>query len=213
MNTAARLQNAAKPGDVIVDAQTHRITRHAFGFEEMPAVVAKGKKEPVPAWTVVDALEAPGARPTSGTPFAGRARELALFDSLWERAVEERRPHLVTILGPAGMGKSRLAREASDRIEAGGGRALWGRSLPYEEQTPYRAAGQIVRGVAGIYETDPVEVARTKVAAAVEQLFPDAETSDATRYLSLLLGLGLDAPPDEAIHLPSRSPTSWVHRC
>jgi class 3 adenylate cyclase/tetratricopeptide (TPR) repeat protein len=201
LNTASRLQNAARPGTVIVDGPTHRITRHAFRFEEMPAVLAKGKKEPVPAWTVVEALEAPGARPTSGTPFAGRERELSLFGSLWDRAVEERRPHLVTILGPAGMGKTRFAREVSDRIEGGGGRALWGRSLPYEEQTPYRAAGQIVRGVAGIYETDPVEVARSKLAAAVEGLFPDAETSDATRYLSLILGLGLDAPPGEAIHL------------
>ncbi len=94
-----------------------------------------------------------------------------------------------------------MAREASERFERQGGRALWGRSLPYEEQTPYRAAGEMVRHVAGIYENDPVEVARAKVAAAVDELFPDAGAADATRYLSLLLGLGLDAPPDEAIHL------------
>jgi hypothetical protein len=59
----------------------------------------------------------------------------------------------------------------------------------------------MVRHVAGIYERDPVEVARTKLAGTLEQLFPPAEVADATRCLSLVLGLGLDAPPDEAIHL------------
>jgi predicted ATPase len=73
--------------------------------------------------------------------------------------------------------------------------------LPYEEQTPYRAAGQIVRNVAGIFENDRVDVARSKLATAVEELFPTPEATEATRYLSLLLGLGLDAPPDQAIHL------------
>jgi class 3 adenylate cyclase/tetratricopeptide (TPR) repeat protein len=201
VNTAARLQGAAGPGQVVVDEPTHRITRNAFRFEEIPAVEAKGKRDALVAWAVGEALLAPGSRPRSGTPLVGRERELDLIASVWDRAVEEGRPHLVTILGPAGMGKTRTAREASERIEAGGGRALWGRSLPYEEQTPYRAAGQIIRRVAGIYENDPVEVARAKLAAAVEELFPDAEAADATRYLSLLLGLGLDAPPGEAIHL------------
>ena len=201
VNTAARLQNAAAPGGLLVGEETHRLTRHAFRFEPIPAVDAKGKAAPVVAWSVLESLEAPGSRPTSHTPLAGRDRELDLLASVWDRAVEDSRPHMVTILGPAGIGKSRLAREASERFERQGGRALWGRSLPYEEQTPYRAAGEMVRHVAGIYENDPVEVARAKVAAAVDELFPDAGATDATRYLSLLLGLGLDAPPDEAIHL------------
>jgi class 3 adenylate cyclase/tetratricopeptide (TPR) repeat protein len=201
VNTAARLQNAAQPGGLLVGEETHRLTRHAFEFEPIPPIDAKGKAVPVAAWSVVGALEEPGSRPTSHTPFAGRDRELDLLTSVWDRAVEDARPHMVTILGPAGIGKSRMAREASKRIERGGGRALWGRSLPYEEQTPYRAAGEMVRHVAGIYERDPVEVARSKLAGTLEQLFPPAEVADATRYLSLVLGLGLDAPPDEAIHL------------
>ena len=201
VNTAARLQNAAAPGGLLVGEETHRLTRHAFRFEPIPAVDAKGKAAPVAAWSVLEPLEAPGSRPTSHTPLAGRGRELDLLASVWDRAVEDSRPHMVTILGPAGIGKSRMAREASERFVRQGGRALWGRSLPYEEQTPYRAAGEMVRHVAGIYENDPVEVARAKVAAAVDALFADAGATDATRYLSLLLGLGLDAPPDEAIHL------------
>ncbi len=201
VNTAARLESAAPPGRVIVGAETHRLTRHVFGFEALPAVDAKGKREPVEAWLVGEALLAPGSRPTSRTPLVGRDRELDLVRSIWDRSVDGSRPHLVTVLGPAGIGKTRLAREVSEEIEGRGGRALWGRSLPYEEQTPYRAAGQIVRRVTGIYESDPVEVARRKLAATVESLFPAAEAADATRFLSLLLGLGLDEPPDEAIHL------------
>jgi class 3 adenylate cyclase/tetratricopeptide (TPR) repeat protein len=201
VNTAARLQNAAAPGGLLVGEETHRLTRHAFRLEPIPAVDAKGKAAPVAAWSVVEAVQTPGGRPTSDTPLVGRDRELALLDSVWERAVEDGRPHVVTIVGPAGVGKSRMAREAAERIERRGGRSFWGRSLPYEEQTPYRAAGRIIRRVAGIYENDPPETARATLADAVGGLFPPKEAAEATRYLSLILGLGLDDPPDEAIHL------------
>ena len=201
VNTAARLQNAAAPGGLLVGEETHRLTRHAFRLEPIPAVEAKGKAVPVAAWTVVEAVQTPGGRPTSHTLLVGRDRELALLDSVWERAVEDGRPHVVTIVGPAGVGKSRMAREAAERIEQRGGRSFWGRSLPYEEQTPYRAAGRIIRRVAGIYENDPPGAARAKLAEAVDSLFPPKEAAEATRFLSLILGLGLDDPPDEAIHL------------
>jgi class 3 adenylate cyclase/tetratricopeptide (TPR) repeat protein len=200
-NTASRLQNAAPPGGVLIGLQTYELTRHAFELTELRAIEAKGKREPVPAWLVIEPLEAPGARPISGTPLVGRDRELEVLRSVWDRAVETARPHLVTVLGPAGIGKSRLARELSDHVEPHGGRALWGRSLPYEEQSPYRAAGQIVRGVAGIYENDKVDNAREKLAGTVASLFPERDAADATRYLSVILGLGLDDPPDEVVHL------------
>jgi class 3 adenylate cyclase/tetratricopeptide (TPR) repeat protein len=200
-NTASRLQNAAPPGGVLIGPQTYELTRHAFELKELPAVEARGKREPVPAWLVVEPLEAPGSRPVSGTPLTGRGRELELIRSVWDRAVETARPHLVTVLGPAGIGKTRLARELSDHVESQGGHALWGRSLPYEEQSPYRAAGQIVRGVAGIYENDKVDAAREKLAGTVASLFPERDAPDATRYLSVILGLGLDDPPDEVVHL------------
>jgi predicted ATPase len=99
------------------------------------------------------------------------------------------------------MGKTRLAREISARIERQGGLSLWGRSLPYEEQSAYRAAGQIVRDVSGIFENDAAEDARAKLATTVVDLFPETEAAEATRYLSVLLALGLDKPPGDAIHL------------
>jgi class 3 adenylate cyclase/tetratricopeptide (TPR) repeat protein len=198
VNTASRLQNAAPTGGVIVDAETRRLTRHAFAYEELPPVVAKGKREPVPAWLVGEPIT--GIRPISHTPLVGRDQELSLIRSAWERAVRSSRPHLVTVLGPAGIGKSRLAREFADDV-AGDGRALWGRSLPYEEPTPYLAAGEIVRRAAGIFDNEPADAARAKLTSLAGSLLPEHEVDDATRYLSLLLGLGLDEPTDDPIYL------------
>jgi class 3 adenylate cyclase/tetratricopeptide (TPR) repeat protein len=198
VNTASRLQNAAPTGGVIVDAETRRLTRHAFAYEELPPVVAKGKREPVLAWLVGEPVT--GARPVSHTPLVGRDQELSLIRSAWERAVRSSRPHLVTVLGPAGIGKSRLAREFAD-VVAPDGRALWGRSLPYEEPTPYLAAGEIVRRAAAIFDDEPADVARAKLASLTGSLLPVTEVDDATRYLSLLLGLGLDEPTDDPVYL------------
>jgi len=200
-NTAARLQNAAPKNGVLIGQQTYELVRHSFELQPLTPIEAKGKREPVAAWQVLAPLAAPGARPMSGTPFVGRDDELEILTRAWDRAVSASRPHLVTILGPAGIGKTRLGRELSQHVEFGGGTALWGRSLPYEERSPYRAAGQIVRKVADIYDNDGVEVARAKLAATVAELFPEPEAADATRYLSVVLGLGLDEPPDEAVHL------------
>jgi class 3 adenylate cyclase/tetratricopeptide (TPR) repeat protein len=201
VNTAARLQSAAPPGRAIVGEETYRLTRHAFAFDELAPVDAKGKRETVAAWLVGEPLVAPANRPTSRTPLVGRDRELLMIRTVWDRAMSASHPHLVTVLGPAGIGKSRLALEAAAEIEAQGGRALWGRSLPYEEQTPYRGMGQIVRVAAGIFENESADTAREKLSSTVSSLFPEAEAAEVTRYLSLLLGLGLDEPASEVIHL------------
>src|SRR3954469_8141999 len=200
-NTAARLQNAAPKGGVLIGQQTYELVRHSFELQPLTPVEAKGKRRPVAAWQVIAPLAAPGVRPISGTPLVGRDDELEILTRVWDRAVAASRPHLVTIVGPVGIGKTRLGRELSERVERDGGTALWGRSLPYEERSPYRAAGQIVRKVADVYENDGVEVVRAKLASTVAELFPEPEAADATRYLSVVLGLGLDEPPDEAVHL------------
>ena len=201
VNTAARLQSAAPVGRAVVGEETYRLTRHAFDYRELDAVDAKGKRDPVPAWLVERSLVSPAERPTSTTPLVGRDREVLLIRTVWDRAVTAGSPHLVTVIGPAGIGKSRLAEEVAAEVEERGERILWGRSLPYEEQTPYRAFGQILRRAAGIYENDGVDVARQKLGTLVGSLFPEGEAADATRYLSLLLGLGVGEPASEAIHL------------
>ncbi|MGH2591704.1 MAG: AAA family ATPase, partial [Actinomycetota bacterium] len=201
VNTASRLQNAAPPGRVIVDAESYRLTRDAFRYEAMAPIEAKGKREPVTAWLVGEALGEPATRSVSGTALVGRDHELTLIRSVWDRAVRSNHPHLVTVIGPAGIGKSRLAQEIADEIRGTGGRELWGRSLPYEEQTPFRAAAEMVRHVADIYENESPASARAKLASLAGSLFPEAEVPEATRLLSVILGLGLDTPPELQVYL------------
>jgi len=202
VNTAARLQSAAPPGCVIVGEETYQLTKSAFRYDPLEPIDAKGKREAVRAWLVVEPIRMASAPQTPRTPLVGRGREMLLIETMWERAIEARQPHLVTIVGAAGIGKSRLAREVSSQVERTGGRVLWGRCLPYEQQTPYHAAAQMVRNVAGVFETDPVEVARAKLSALAASLFDDAEEAgSSTRYLSLLLGLGLDERARETLDL------------
>src|SRR3954470_10405114 len=162
VNTAARLQSAAPPGGAVVGAETYRLTRHAFSYDALDDIDAREKRDPVQAWLVGEPIVSPSERPTSVTPMVGREREVLLIRTVWERAVSARSPHLVSLIGPAGIGKSRLAQEVSTEIQRDAGRALVGRSLPYEEQSPYRAFGQILRHAAGIYENDGAEDARLK---------------------------------------------------
>jgi class 3 adenylate cyclase/tetratricopeptide (TPR) repeat protein len=194
VNTAARLQNAAPTGRVIVGEETYRATRHAIRYERLEAIAVKGKAEPVQAWLAVEPSTAPAGRPLRAAPLIGRERELELLQSVWSRAVNERRPHLVTLVGPPGIGKSRLCREFTAHIGAGEGRVVRGRCLPYEDQVGYQAFGRLVRDAAGILGSDPPEVGRSKLEARVNVLLPEDERADTLRFLLLLLGL---APDDE----------------
>jgi class 3 adenylate cyclase/tetratricopeptide (TPR) repeat protein len=192
VNTASRLQSAAPPGRLIVGSETYRATRHVIRYEELEAVRAKGKAENLAAWLAVERSQ---DEPSSaGGPFVGRVPELELIGSAWRRCVDELRPHLVTVLGPPGIGKSRLCRELHTLVGADDGRVLRGRCLPYEEQAGYQAFATLVHGVSGILESDPPAVAREKLQRAVEKFVPEPEAPETFRYLALLLGL---APEDQ----------------
>jgi class 3 adenylate cyclase len=102
VNTAARLQAAAPTGGLLVGAETRRATRHAFAYEALPALHAKGKAEPVEAWLATRVISEPAERPETAGPFVGRLRELDLIRSVWRQSTTERRPHVVTLLGPPG---------------------------------------------------------------------------------------------------------------
>jgi class 3 adenylate cyclase/tetratricopeptide (TPR) repeat protein len=195
INTAARLQTAAPSGGLVVGAETYRATRHAIRYEELDAIDAKGKSEAVAAWRAIEASIEPAERPLRATPLVGRDRELELLRSVWSRALGEGRPHLVTLVGPPGIGKSRLCREIQELVAASDGQILRGRCLPYEEKAGYQAFARIVHDASGSLESDSWSVARTKVEACVAELLPSEEAGDTARYLSLLLGL---APDDEA---------------
>ncbi len=194
VNTASRLQSAAPEGRLIVGEETYRATRYAIVYEPFGPVEAKGKEEAVAAWLATETLAAPAERALPDTPLVGRLREIELMRSVWSRCLSELRPHLVTVLGPPGIGKSRLCREFAAQVISDGGRILRGRCLPYEEQVGYQAFSRLVYATAGILESDAPPVAREKLTLAVERLTPEGESAGSFRHLALLLGL---APDDE----------------
>lgn len=200
VNTASRLQTAAPPGGVLVSEETYRGTRHVVTYEPRDAVHAKGKAEPLPVWQAVSVGD-PGAPRRRETPFAGRADELGVLESVWVRAARDLRPQLVTVFGEAGAGKSRLAREFADRVVAEGGRVVRGRCLPYDTTDVYGAFAQQLRSLAGIDEHADALTARAHLETLVAAIAPPAELGEMVRALSLLLGLGIDPPLEEQLLL------------
>jgi class 3 adenylate cyclase len=119
MNTASRHQSEAPVGQVVVGELTYAATRHVIDYQPLDAVSVKGKSQPVPLW-LATAVKGERDLDQSLTPLVGRQHELELLLRLWDQAVDEHRPHLVTILGPPGIGKSRLVREVTESIESHG---------------------------------------------------------------------------------------------
>ena len=118
VNVASRLQSAAQRGSVTVGERTTRATGPAIEYRELPPLTLKGKSEPVPAWEAIGvaALRARRRATDSRSPLVGRGHELDLLVSLAQRVARERRAHLVTVIGEAGVGKSRLVAELQRRL-------------------------------------------------------------------------------------------------
>ncbi len=185
----------------MVGEETYRATRNVIRYRELEPVTAKGKRDPVEAWLALEPIGAPAERPATTAPLVGRSRELSMLDSIWERAAAELRPHLVTIVGPTGIGKSRMATEIVSRIEATGARSLRGRCLPYG-QTGYRAFTEQVRRAAGIFESDPSSEATAKLATRIRGLVGPDEAEEMIRLLGTLIGLGsVEEPAEEPLQL------------
>jgi len=117
VNTAARLQTAARVDGILVGEVTYRATEQAISYRERPAVEAKGKTDPVAAWEALEARARVGidVRQISRSPLVGRERELDVLVDAPARVRHERSPHLVTLIGVPGIGKSRLGASPSIR--------------------------------------------------------------------------------------------------
>src|SRR3954452_12182548 len=162
VNVAARLQQAAEPGEILVGACAPRLAAPAIELESLGTRPLAGFSERAPVWRAVCASD-PGTQPAGSlsAPLIGRETELALLRNTFERTLRDSRAHLVTIYGDAGVGKSRLAREFAQGLERV--TVLVGRCLPYGEGITYWPLAEMVKTSAGIADDDPAEEAREKL--------------------------------------------------
>src|SRR3954454_16240404 len=204
VNVAARLQSAAEIGSITVGERTVRGTREAGDYHELEPLTLKGKREPVNAWEVVGLKAATPRRHmgAAATPFVGRVHEVELLESLYARVVRESRAHLVTVIGQAGVGKSRLLREIDGRLRTQEPVPVIrvGHCLPYGSGVVYWALGEIVRSEASIVENDSADTAWQKLCRYVEDLRdePDEEPGVSSQRMAALIGrlVGIDSPPE-----------------
>ena len=181
VNVAARLEQAAAPGEILVGERTAAAVRGAFEFEEPSTVDAKGKPGGVACRRLVRALSLMRPRGVGGLrrAFVGRESELQQLQAAYARVASEGRPHGVTIVGDAGVGKTRLMRELWGWLAEQDPQPLQrtGRCLSYGHGITYWALAEVLREHLGILESDPPEVV--------------AERLGDRRFLGLTLGLGV----------------------
>jgi class 3 adenylate cyclase/tetratricopeptide (TPR) repeat protein len=196
VNTASRLQSVAPPGSVLVGEATVRASESAIVYEPVGDQRLRGKQLPVRAWQATRIVAGRGGFGRSArleAPFVGRDDELRLLKELLHAMARDRRARLVSVLGIAGIGKSRLAWELEKYIDGLVEPIYWhqGRSPAYGEGLAFWALGEMVRGRARIAESDPVDVARGKLAGmAAEYLVDPDERARIEPQLAALLGLG-----------------------
>jgi class 3 adenylate cyclase len=199
VNVCARLEQAAAPGEILVGERTVAAARGAFDFAEPTTVQAKGKPGGVVCRRLVRALALTRPRGLGGLPpvFVGRGGELEQLQQAYRRVVASGRPHLVSVVGDAGVGKTRLVREFWRWLGGQPEQLLLrsGRCLSYGHGITYWPLGEVLKEHFGILESDPPEVAAERVAGR--------------EGLGFTLGL---APP-EGMHplaVRDRLRTSWV---
>ncbi len=160
MNVGARLEQAAAPGEILIGEETYRLVRDAVRVEPVEPLTLKGKAEPVPAYRLLDVdLWAAGYTRRLDSPLVGRADELETLNASYASLAGAT---LVTVIGAAGLGKSRLTNEFLSRIDDA--RVLRGRCLSYGDGVSFWPVAEIVRAAADIRETDTVDDARSKIA-------------------------------------------------
>ncbi|MGH3109932.1 MAG: ATP-binding protein [Gaiellaceae bacterium] len=186
VNVGARLEQAAAPGEILAGNRTVAAVQGAFEFGDGRLVEAKGKAGGVSCRPVLRALSLMRTRGVGGLQrvFVGRESEIDLLAATYRRAVAQGEPHLVTVVGPPGIGKTRLMRELWELLadEEPSPLRRTGRCLPYGDGITYWPVGEIVKEQLGIQDGDPADEVRRRLAGR--------------EILALALGLDLA----EALH-------------
>jgi class 3 adenylate cyclase/predicted negative regulator of RcsB-dependent stress response len=183
VNVAARLEQAAAPGEILLGEATFQLLRDAVEVETVEPLDLKGKSGRVIAFRLVRVFDdALGHARHLDAAMVGRDKELEMLDRALDRAVTERTSHLFTLLGPAGVGKSRLVQEfAAERGTTA--TVLRGRCLSYGEGITYFPLVEIVQAAARVERGDDLETGRAKLAALAEGI------EDQERVVALVSGL------------------------
>ena len=187
VNVAARLEQAAAPGEILIGRATYRLVKNAVEVEALAPLKLKGKSEPVPAYRLLSVhKDAPAFARHSDAPLVGRTHELELLQQALERSGRERSCHLFTILGAAGVGKSRLVGEfITQRCSVS--RVVQGRCLPYGEGITLWPLAEVIRDAAGLGASSSRTEVETRLGDVLSAL------PERTRVLGLLLQiLGLE---------------------
>jgi class 3 adenylate cyclase/tetratricopeptide (TPR) repeat protein len=166
VTVAARLEQLAEPGQLLIGPAAHRLTLGRVEVEDVGPVDLKGLEQQVWAWRVVGANGGEARPKALRARLVGRDAELDLLQNTYDRALRDRRAHLFTVYGEPGVGKSRLAHEFSEALD--GATVLSGRSLPYGEGVTYWPLAEMVKCAAGIVDDDPLDVAIEKLRSFCE---------------------------------------------
>jgi class 3 adenylate cyclase/tetratricopeptide (TPR) repeat protein len=169
VNVAARLEEAAKPGTVLVGERTFMATRDQFRFGDAITFDVRGKPRPIVAHELIGTPASATLAPRLRAPMIGRDRDLAVLHGLLEAAIEAGQTRLAIVFGPAGIGKSRLVAELVETVRSGvsGARVLRGRCLSAGHATAFWPLAEILRAGAGVALDDPADVAWAKLRAHV----------------------------------------------
>jgi len=187
VNVASRLEHAAGPGEILIGDQTYRLVRDAVLVEPCDPLDVKGKSEPITAWRVLGVVSgAPAVARRLDSPLVGRERELAMLHHAFDRAADDNTCQFVTILGPAGAGKSRVTAELLGEV---GERAtvLVGRCLPYGEGITFWPVVEIVKQAAGLGSSLSAAESRRRLASIVSD---DPERDAIVDRIGTLFGYG-----------------------
>ena len=172
VNVAARLEQAAAPGEILVGQHTYRLVRDAVVAEAVEPLELKGKTERLPAWRLLEvSTHAPGVARRLDSPLVGRDEELSRLRSAYDRARDERRPRLLTLLGAPGVGKSRLLEEFLGEVDDEA-LVLRGHCLSYGDGITWWPLAEMVRDAAAIDERESGSEARSKLELLVGEDAP-----------------------------------------
>ncbi len=196
VNVAARLEQVASPGDVLIGGSTLRLVRDAVDVEPMDPLVLKGKSEPVAAFRLLRLIPgAAGFVRRLDAPMVGRSRELGLLRGAFDRAISDRACQLFTVLGVGGVGKSRLIGAFVDDL-ADGATVLRGRCLSYGEGITFSPIVEAVADVADLADADGPDQIRGKL---IELLGEDEDRDRIADRMTQLIGAGGEAVPEETL--------------